>query len=299
MSYDIGSEPARRQPPRNAWTTTVGNDQVTSLRGAFGGATNYVLTTVSEQGVTVDEAIAAAKARGYAREDSTDALDGSAEARMAAVVSSLVFGIEMSPDDVFRKGIQELSVADLVAAKRLGFTIKHLMTAEAYSGFLSVAAEPHAIRVSHPLSKVDGTNTMLLVDAIPTGCNEFPGSAVGEDETIVPALADLCRALRTARSSDRSRTSTVERVLGPTDRPGRFMVRFQVLSPAATDAISGCLFGHGIGMDHSTYSESHHGNEVVVLSDLGERPCIEGAVAALVHHNISCMSVVRILEEDV
>lgn len=293
----LWNEPARHEPPGRAWTETLADEPVTRLRAAFPSATNYVLTVVSEQGVDVSGAIEAARARGYANKDTTDDLDGSAEASNAAVVSSLVFGIAVSPEDVFRKGIQELSVADLVAAKRLGFTIRHLMTAEVYSGFLSVAAEPHAVGVSHPLSQVDGTNTMMMLDAAPTGCVEFSGSAVGEDGAIAPALADICHALGTERSSERARTSSVEKVLGPTDRPGRFMVRFQVLSPAATDAIRGCLFSHGIGMDHGSYSESRLGDEVVVLTDLGERPCIEGAAATLEDHNIFCLSVVRIFEE--
>lgn len=177
----IWGEPVGHQPPGGTWTETFTNPPVTSVRAAFSSATNYILTIVSEQGVAVSGAIEAARARGYANKDTTVDLDGSAEARNAAVVSSLVFGITVNPEDVFRKGIQELSVADLIAAKRLGFTIRHLMTAEVYSGFLSVATEPHAVGVSHPLSQVNGTNTMLMLDAAFIGCVEFSGSVVGED----------------------------------------------------------------------------------------------------------------------
>lgn len=295
VSADVDDTVGDVMPMAAPVAEALASDRVRGFSGVLRGTANYVLSRVLQDELTVDEALEAARDCGYFDGDPTGELDGSSTARKAAMLSSLVFGVSVRPDDVYMRGIQELSAADLAAAKRLGFATKLVVTAKQQSGFLNVGVEPHVIPLSHPFSRLDGTTSMLIVDTGRKDRLVFWGPGA-ERQMADAASANIRDAMRRHPSLGQAQVSNIEGVLRVRDSPGRFLLRCQAISSEANDAIWGCLFSHGIGLDHASSVESLLENEVVVVTDLADRASIERALVTLEQDDIVCMSAVRVFE---
>lgn len=60
----------------------------------------------------------------------------------------------------------------------------------------------------------------------------------------------------------------------------------------------GPLFGNGVGVARLERFESDAGHEVVLITDYGERACIEKAIDHAESGDVVCPSLLKILEED-
>ena len=68
------------------------SDWVTSLTGIVNGTCNYVLTRMRENGLSFDDAVKEAQAKGYAEADPTLDVDGHDAAHKLVVLAMLAFG---------------------------------------------------------------------------------------------------------------------------------------------------------------------------------------------------------------
>ena len=281
-----------------AITDALVGDRVLRFSGVLNGTTNYVLTTVSKTGVSTADAIHAAQEKGYAESDPSDDLDGSDAARKAAILASLAFGTSVSPRDVFKQGIEELSLEDVAAAGRVGFETKLIVTAQEYSGFLNVGVEPQAIPASEPLGRVDGSTNTLIVDCELAGRLVFTGPGAGGRETASAVLGDVRRALSESPGPQFSKNDGAPRVLSRKDVPGRFVVRCVSTDNNVAGRIQGCLFSIGVGTEDVHISEIGSIKEVVVVTGIGERGCIQRALKGLEREGIHCMSLLKIFDDS-
>ena len=77
------------------------------------GTTNFILTQMSEQGWTSDQAIAEAQRLGFAEADPTADVEGFDAAAKCAILASVAFGARVVADDVYREGISDVTAAGL------------------------------------------------------------------------------------------------------------------------------------------------------------------------------------------
>ena len=98
--------------------------------GIVNGTTNYILTMMSEEGVSYAEALAEAQRLGYAERDPSADVDGHDAASKAAILASLAFRCDVVADDVPREGIATVDPVDISFADRLGYVVKLLAVIE-------------------------------------------------------------------------------------------------------------------------------------------------------------------------
>ena len=110
-------------------------NQVTAIQAILNGTSNFILTAMSEKGMTYAAALAEAQRLGYAEADPTLDVDGSDAAHKLAVLAQIAFGVAAKPDQIERQGIDTLQDMDIRFANELGYTIKLL--AEAWTSSLS------------------------------------------------------------------------------------------------------------------------------------------------------------------
>jgi len=103
--------------------------------------------------------------------------------------------------DVYREGIAEVSAADILAARKLGRTVKLLAICERVvdaAGTESVSARvyPAMIPRSHPLAAVAGAYNAVFVEADAAGALMFYGQGAGGAPTASAVLGDLVAVAR-------------------------------------------------------------------------------------------------------
>ncbi|MBA3270772.1 MAG: homoserine dehydrogenase [Acidobacteria bacterium] len=124
---------------------------VQGFRGVINTTCHYALSEM-ERGVSLDEAIAEMQSRGIAEADPSHDVDGwDAAAKTAALVNVLMGG-GITPHDVSRMGIRDITTREVASAVTRGRRIRLVASASRHAGRLEVRVEPEMLDPADPLA---------------------------------------------------------------------------------------------------------------------------------------------------
>ena len=109
-------------------------EDVSRVMGIVNGTTNYILTRMTEDGVSYADALGEAQRLGYAERDPTADVEGYDAGAKAAIMASIAFGANVVAGDVYHEGISEITQDDIAFATQFHYTIKLLAIAEVFRG---------------------------------------------------------------------------------------------------------------------------------------------------------------------
>jgi len=177
-------------------TETLAGEQVDRVLGIVNGTTNFILSSMADEGVGYEEALAAAQRLGYAEPDPTADVSGADAASKAAILAGLAFGTWVSPDRLHTEGITDITEADFKAAEQLGFAIRLLAVAERRPDGVSVRVHPLMLPLGHPLAAIRGATNAIYVEGASVGELLFAGPGAGGEPTATAVLGDVIDAAR-------------------------------------------------------------------------------------------------------
>lgn len=100
------------------------NDLLKSITGILNGSSNYILTQIFGENKDFATALKEAQALGFAESNPDSDVDGSDSLYKLVIITAHAFGIIVSPDEIFRFGIGNISDFDVRFAKEKGLKIK-------------------------------------------------------------------------------------------------------------------------------------------------------------------------------
>jgi homoserine dehydrogenase len=172
----------------------VGN-HIVSIHGIINGTCNYILTRMSQAGLSYQDALQEAQDKGFAEADPTLDVSGWDAAHKAIILASLSYGFWIPQDRVHVEGVQKVTLTDFAFAKRLGYTIKLLSVIRADAdGHVEVRTQPALVPLTHVLASVSGSFNAVLVHGDTVGETLFYGRGAGQDPTSSSVISDLCEA---------------------------------------------------------------------------------------------------------
>ncbi len=157
-------------PIIRALTEGLAANTVLSIYGIINGTSNYILTRMSREGQSFEQALSAAQAAGYAEADPTFDVAGTDSAHKLAIMVTLAYGTPVTVKDIHTEGIIRLTPLDIAYATELGYTVKLLGIAKFVDGEVEARVHPTMIPSSWPVAKVEGVYNAI----------ELVGDAVGE-----------------------------------------------------------------------------------------------------------------------
>jgi homoserine dehydrogenase len=174
-------------------------NQILALQGILNGTSNFILTSMSEQGRSYAQALAEAQRLGYAEADPTLDVDGTDAAHKLAILTQIAFGLTVPLDAIERRGIATLHEMDIRFAGELGYTVKLLAEAwldpEPASGMpnrqLALHVAPVLLRHQEPLAQVRGAYNAINVVGDAVGDTLYYGRGAGQMPTASAVAADL------------------------------------------------------------------------------------------------------------
>ncbi len=173
-------------------------EPVDIVLGIVNGTTNYILTRMSESGVSYDDALAEAQAHGFAEADPSADVDGHDAAAKIAIVASIAFGVSLTVDDVSFEGISAVTAHDIAFARRHDLVVKLLAVAERIAtgdgDRISVRVHPTLLPDTHPLAAVRESFNAVFVHGGAVGDLMFYGRGAGGEPTASAVLGDLVDA---------------------------------------------------------------------------------------------------------
>jgi homoserine dehydrogenase len=175
---------------------SLAGERVRRLVGILNGTTNYILTRMTEDELSFDEALAEAQALGYAEADPAADVEGHDAAAKCAILASIAFNTRVGARDVFREGIDRVQPEDIRNAAVLGYVIKPVAIAELEDEDVAVRVHPAMIPAAHPLAAVREAFNAVFVEGERVGELMLYGRGAGGGPTATALVGDLVRVSR-------------------------------------------------------------------------------------------------------
>jgi homoserine dehydrogenase len=181
-------------PVLSTLTTGLAGAVPLGVRGLLNATANAILTRMTD-GSSYQEALAEAQAAGLAERDPGADVDGPDTVAKLMVLSALVFGRQLSPDQVSCTGITGVTSEAIAQASAGGGRIKHVATLEFAepdgAGEVSARVQPEVVGSDDPLASIDGTTNAIRVRADPVGEVMITGPGAGPELAGQGVLSDL------------------------------------------------------------------------------------------------------------
>ncbi|GAB7386538.1 homoserine dehydrogenase [Bacillaceae bacterium] len=264
------------------------SDRITKMMGIVNGTTNYILTKMSQEGASYEEALREAQELGYAEADPTADVEGHDAARKMAILSTLGFHVDTHLSDVDCKGISCVTPEDIAYAKKLGYEIKLLGIAQRDDEMIEVSVQPTLIRQSHPLASVNGVFNAVYVYGEAVGETMFYGPGAGELPTATAVVSDLVTVVKNMKLGVNGRGMVApykEKVLKTDEQIySRYFLRLVVEDKRGVFAkITQLLAEEDISLEHVLQQPYNNGEraQIILITHLAAKRSIERVLAEL------------------
>ena len=221
-------------------------ERLTSIIGIVNGTTNFVLTRMSEDGMSLAEALSEAQRLGYAEADPTADVDGHDAAAKCAILASIAFNARVVAGDVYREGIGRVTTEDIEFARRLGYVVKLLAIAELHEERVAARVHPAMIPSEHPLAAVRDAFNGVFVEGPNVGELMFYGRGAGGEPTATAVVGDLVTVARNLLAGARGVGCTcfLERTVRPmSEMEGQYYILLRVEDRPGVLAEIASVFG--------------------------------------------------------
>ncbi len=178
-------------PIVNAINNGLNANNITKFMGILNGTSNFILSKMTRENTSFEDALDEAQRLGFAEADPTDDVEGVDAARKVVITSYLTFNQVINLSDVDRHGISDVELADIKAAEALGYKIKLIGKGTYEQGKVNASVAPTLISTAHQLSAVEDEFNAIYVIGDAVGETMFYGKGAGSLATGSAVVSDL------------------------------------------------------------------------------------------------------------
>ncbi len=171
-------------------------NKIKSLTGILNGTANFILTEMSQRGLSFKEALSIAQERGYAEADPTLDIEGMDAAHKLIILIMLAYGEDFPLERLTIEGISRVDPYDIKMAEEFGYRIKLIAQVKDRSGYLQAGVFPALLPTEHILAKVDGAFNAILLEGNAVGPIMLYGQGAGQLPTGSAVVSDIMSIVR-------------------------------------------------------------------------------------------------------
>lgn len=170
---------------------SLGGNRITELVGIMNGTTNFILSKMTDEGLSYGDVLKEAQDLGYAEADPTADVEGLDAARKLAILASISFNRRIFFEDVTVEGITKIDTEDISFGKEFGYNIKLIGIAKESSKGLSLNVYPAFVPLTHPLASVRGSYNAIYIKGNGIDDAMFYGRGAGSLPTGSSVVSDI------------------------------------------------------------------------------------------------------------
>jgi homoserine dehydrogenase len=235
---------------------SLASDHIRSVRGIINGTSNYILSSMANEGAAFADALKAAQEAGFAEADPTLDITGGDAGHKLAIIAGLAFGARVLPAEIPTEGVDQVDPRDIQYARNFGYVIRPLAIAEQLeSGALDLRVHPALVPEGDPLAHVDGALNAVAIQGEMVGPSFLSGLGAGAGPTATSVAGDIIDIAKNSLASAPKRTWHLpsegnRKVQSIADLSSRYYLRFSVQDESGVlAALSGKLGDSGISIE--------------------------------------------------
>lgn len=171
-------------------------NRIEKIAAILNGTSNYILTSMMQDGKEFDAVLKEAQELGFAEADPTFDVDGFDAAHKLLILSSIAYGVHGNPEDILIEGIRGIGKEDIYFAKEFGYVIKLLAISKIKNDKVELRVHPTLIANNNILAKVDGVMNGVSIYADAVGETMYYGAGAGGKATASAVVSDLIDVAR-------------------------------------------------------------------------------------------------------
>ena len=179
-------------PTINLLKNGLAGNKFQSIKGMLNGTSNFIISQM-EAGMSFEDSLSFAQENGYAETDPTFDIEGIDAAHKISILSNIIFGSPLPPNEFLIEGISNITKEDIYIAEKLDFTVKHISSADINDGKLLIRSNPALVRKSDYLSSLKNVRNGLVIDTDLIGKIHISGSGAGGEATAAGVISDIVR----------------------------------------------------------------------------------------------------------
>lgn len=166
-------------------------NDVNNIFGILNGTTNYILSKMSYDNLSFEEALDLARKNGFAEANPTADLEGLDIVRKINILSSLAYRGNIKNEDIYHYGITGVTKDILEDIKTRGYALKFVASSYNDGGDVTIRVEPTMVPFGHPLSGVCNEFNAVLYTGSTNDTLLFYGKGAGSIPTATAIVSDL------------------------------------------------------------------------------------------------------------
>ena len=173
------------------------SNKIIRIAGILNGTTNFILSKMSEENMSLQTALEISQKNGYAEANPNADLAGIDSARKICILAGIAFGRFIPFDKItVIEGITNVRADDFELAKKAGYTIKLLAVAEMIGENAKILVAPHLVKKGSLLSAVNEVFNAISVTGSTVGEVVFYGQGAGSKPTASAVVTDVIEILK-------------------------------------------------------------------------------------------------------
>ena len=196
VSYRFEASVCGGIPVISPMINCIGQNKINEVRGILNGTTNYILTKMFSFGDSFECALKDAQEKGYAERNPDADILGLDAARKISILSAIATGKLISTEKIHTEGITGIRKADVLAADKLGMSIKLIGRCVKTDDSLHIMVAPFMVGGLASFSAVNGVYNAVEIIGDPLGNVMFYGKGAGGGATSSAVVGDLMQIMR-------------------------------------------------------------------------------------------------------
>ena len=175
--------------------------KVTEVKGILNSTTNFILEELSK-GKAYEDVLAEGKERGFVEADSSMDVEGWDAAAKTTALLNVLMGADITPHQIERKGIGEITVEQIREAEARGKVIKLICRGTIEDGKLIGRVGPEEIDKNDLLATITGTSSVVSITTDLMGTFSIVEHDPEIEQTAYGILSDLIRVINNSCKSN-------------------------------------------------------------------------------------------------
>lgn len=286
----------------------LAGNEIKKITGILNGTTNFILSKMTNEAMSYDDALKDAQQSGFAEANPTSDVKGLDTANKLAILSSIAWGSWIKVSDIRVKGIDQLDIEDVKITSDFGYVFKLIGSAIKTDKGLDLWVEPCLIDHHHFFANVHNEYNAIMITG--DACDDvvFYGKGAGQLPAAAAVVSDIIDLSKFVSNGTAGQVQNVIysknkniKFLSHGESKSDYYLRFTVVDkPGVLSKISGILGSYGVSIA-SLYQNDRNKDKkvsIIITTHRALSEQIENALKEIDKLSITKAKTVKVRIED-